>query len=72
MSKISERKFEPDPARIEHIFKFMEWDYLSGSQLDLIESFERIYKRTGRLSERQFEILEDIFNKAAAKVEWSR
>ena len=53
--------------RIEHIFKFMEYDQLSDRQLDLIESFEDQYNRNHHLSERQMEILEDIFQQAAEK-----
>jgi len=51
--------------RIDHIFKYMEWDNLSESQLDLIVSFEKQFKENGDLSEKQIEILEDIFSKAA-------
>ena len=51
--------------RIEHIFKYMEWDNLSEAQLDLIISFEKQFKENGSLSEKQIDILEDIFSKAA-------
>lgn len=54
------------------MFKLMEYDYLSDKQHKLIESFESQYNKYGRLSNRQCEILEDIFNKAASDVEWSR
>jgi len=53
-----------DKARAEHIFKFMEYDNLSDAQHDLIISFEEQFKRRGSLSERQMEILEDIFERA--------
>lgn len=53
--------------RIEHIFKFMEWDQLSNGQLDLIASFEIQFKDRGWLNERQVEILEDVFEKAAGR-----
>lgn len=49
--------------RIEHIFKFMAYDNLSDAQHDLIISFEEQFKRRGSLSERQVEILEDIFDR---------
>ena len=51
--------------RIEHIFKFMEYGNLTDAQHDLVESFEAQFIRRGALSERQLEILEDIFEKAA-------
>lgn len=53
--------------RIIHIFEYMEWDQLSDNQLDLAESFEDQFKRYGKLSEKQFEILEDIFKQASEK-----
>lgn len=56
-----------DKDRIEHIFKFMEYDELTGAQHDLVISFERHFKRCGFLSERQFEILESIFARAAER-----
>jgi hypothetical protein len=54
-------------ARIEHIFKFMEWDVLTDAQHDLIVSFENHYRLKGRLTKSQMEILEDIFDKANEK-----
>ena len=51
--------------RIKHIFKFMEWDVLTDRQFELVESFEEQFNRSGSLSERQMEILEDIFKRAA-------
>lgn len=62
----------PNSERIKHIFQFMEYDELTDAQHDLIISFEDQFKRKGRLTDRQAEILEDIFAKAAAKIEWSR
>ena len=53
-----------EKERIEHVFKFMEYDNLSDAQHDLVESFEEQFQRRGSLSERQVEILEDIFEKA--------
>lgn len=50
--------------RIEHIFQFMEWDELTTSQLEMIESFKRQFKACGRLSDRQYEVLKDIFKQA--------
>ena len=51
--------------RIEHIFKFIESDNLSEAQVDLVISFEEQFQRRGRLSERQLEVLEDIFKQVA-------
>lgn len=56
-----------DQARIEHIFKFMEYDALSDAQHDLVVSFETQFEKRGSLSERQSEILEDIFAKATGR-----
>ena len=54
-----------EEERIKHILKYMEWDNLSESQHDLIISFEEQFERNGYLSDRQMEILEDIFSKVA-------
>ena len=51
--------------RIDHIFQFFEYDQLSDDEHSLIVSFEEQYLRRGTLSERQIEILEDIFQKVA-------
>jgi hypothetical protein len=56
-----------DKERVEHIFKFMEYDILTDAQHDLIESFEKQFNQRGSLSDRQFEILEDIFKWAAER-----
>ena len=53
-----------EKERIDHIFKFMAYDNLTDAQHDLIVSFEEQFQRRGSLSERQFEILEDIFERA--------
>jgi len=50
--------------RIDMMFKFMAYDALSDAQHDLIASFESQYEMRGSLSDRQFEILSDIFKKA--------
>ncbi len=54
--------------RIKHIFQFMEYEELSEKRLDLIISFEKQYKNQSSLSEKQYDILEDIFKQAAGKV----
>ena len=51
--------------RIKHIFQFMEWDQLTDAQHDLVISFEDQYKLRGDLSDKQLDILEDIFRRAA-------
>jgi Na+/phosphate symporter len=53
--------------RIEHIFKYMEYDHISDAQHDLVISFESQFKERGSLSDRQFEVLENIFKQAAEK-----
>ena len=54
-----------DSIRIDHIFKYMEWENLTDAQHDLIISFERQYNLKQYLSDKQFEILEDIFQKVS-------
>lgn len=56
-----------DPERIEHIFLFMEYDYITDDQHDLVISFEEQFYEKGYLSNKQYEILEDIFRQAAEK-----
>jgi len=56
-----------DNDRIEHIFKFLEYDQLTDAQHSLVESFEEQFERRGSLSDRQVEILEDIFERAAER-----
>ena len=56
-----------DNDRIEHIFKFLEYDQLTDAQNSLVESFEEQFERRGSLSDRQVEILEDIFERAAER-----
>jgi hypothetical protein len=53
--------------RIEHIFKFMEYDVLKDNELDLVGSFESQWLSSGSLSDRQLEVLEDIFKQAAER-----
>jgi hypothetical protein len=59
------KKMANDSIRIDHIFNYMEYDYLTDSQHDLLVSFEEQYDRKGSLSDDQYEILEDIFKKVA-------
>lgn len=56
-----------DPAeakRIEHIFKYIDLEMLTDSQEQLIISFGAQWTQKRWLSERQIEILEDIFRRA--------
>ena len=61
-----------DNAEIKMMFKLMEYDYLTEPQENLIVSLEEQFNRNGYLSEKQQDILSDIFKRAAEKVEWSR
>ena len=61
-----------DNAEIEIMFELMEYDYLTEPQEDLIVSLEEQFNRNGYLSEKQQDILSDIFKRAAENVEWSR
>lgn len=56
---------EKQKDRAEHIFKFMEYDRLTDAQHDLIVKYEEQFKQRQWLSERQMEIMEDIFQRAA-------
>jgi len=61
-----------DGDKTKMMFDLMEYDYLTDAQHDLVISFNEQFIQRRNLSERQFEILEDIFKKAAGSVEWSR
>ena len=61
-----------DPDKTKMMFDLMEYDYLTDAQHDLVISFQEQFESRGSLSDRQFEILEDIFKRAAESVEWSR
>lgn len=54
-----------DKERIRHIFDFLEYDNVSDEQLNLLVSFEEQFIENGSLSEKQYEILEDIFRKTS-------
>lgn len=60
-SKFSDEKKE----RIKHIFQFMEYDTLTEGQENLVISFESFFINNGFLTEKQLEILENIFKQAA-------
>ena len=61
-----------DTERIASIFLLMEYDELTESELDLVISFESQFNDGKRLSDKQVEILEEIFKRAAGRIEWSR
>ena len=61
-----------DEDKIKMMFDLMEYDYLTDAQHDLVISFQEQFEKRGSLSDRQNEILEDIFKRAAESVEWSR
>lgn len=49
------------------LLKLMEWDKLTDRELDLISSFEKQFKFNSSLSDRQFEILNEIFDRASTR-----
>jgi hypothetical protein len=53
--------------RAECCFKLMEYDQLTDPQHDLIIKYEKQFEEKGWLSDRQMEVLEDIFKQAAEK-----
>ena len=55
------------PENIKTLLKLMEWDRLTDRELDLIESFQKQFENASRLSDRQFEILNEIFDRANAR-----
>ena len=57
---------------IEMMFQLMEYYYLTNDQHKLICDYESQFENRGSLSDRQFEVLKSIFEKASQKVEWSR
>jgi len=50
--------------RITHLLRYMEYDYLTDAEHDLVCSFEKQFERKGSLSDRQLKILEDINERA--------
>lgn len=53
--------------RIECCFKLMEYDNLSEEQHNIIISLEEQYLKNNKLSEKQIELLESIFRRAAER-----
>jgi len=49
--------------RVRHMLRYIERDNLTDSELNLVGSFQDQFEKNGTLSERQCEILEDIFRK---------
>ena len=47
--------------RIDHMFEFMEYDYITEDQRDYVISFEEQWKEGGSLSSKQVHVLESIF-----------
>lgn len=58
---------EKQKDRAEMMFKLMEYDYITDAQHTMVASFEKQFEQRGDLSDRQFEILESIFNQAAER-----
>ena len=52
---------------IKTLIKLMEWNRLTDRELNLMESFQKQFDGTNRLSDRQFEILNEIFDRANAR-----
>jgi len=53
--------------RIEHIFRFMEYDNLTENEENLVIDYEQFFQRNGRLTENQYEVLEQIFKRASER-----
>jgi hypothetical protein len=49
--------------RIEHIFKFMEYDNITDSEHDWVVRLEEWWEDEGYLTKKQVKILEDIFKR---------
>lgn len=52
---------------IEILLKLMEWDKLTDGELDLLHSYEIQFKAKNWLSDAQFNILNEIFDRANAR-----
>jgi uncharacterized membrane-anchored protein len=55
---------EKEKVRLFKIFNILAFCNLTHKQEDLVMSFENQFKKTGRLSERQTEIIEDIYDRS--------
>lgn len=64
--KAMKRDRENTPENIKILLKLMEWDKLSDRESDLLESFDH-FIQINRLSDRQFEILNEIFDRANSR-----
>ena len=53
--------------RIEHIFEFMEYDFLTDGEEEIIISLENQYENKSQLSDAQIDLLESIFKRAAER-----
>jgi hypothetical protein len=58
--------------KIQMCFDLMEYDELTDNELDWIVKLEERWLKWGNLSEKEQEILNDIFKRAAERVGWSR
>ena len=54
-----------DHDRIAHIFKYLEYDNLTEWEDDFILSVSEQYEQKQSLTDRQIEVLESVFRKAA-------
>ncbi len=55
---------EHSPKRVGHILKYIDLDTLSDAQERLVLSIAQQFERNGRISDRQLEVLEDIYRQA--------
>lgn len=53
--------------RIKHLLKYIERDYCTDKQNELIDSFHEQFEKRVTLSDKQYEILEDINHQAGLR-----
>jgi hypothetical protein len=52
-------------SRIEHIFKFMEYDALTDWEDNFVANVETFYEDNNYLTGKQYDKLEEVFKRAA-------
>jgi len=52
-------------SRIEHIFQFMEHDPLDDWETNFVANVETFYEDNNYLTEKQYDKLEEVFQRAA-------
>ena len=53
--------------RIKHIFQFMDYDFISEAEHNLVISFEEQFLKSNSLSKKQTDILETIFKRSSER-----